>query len=48
MYNFYDDDTANVNIMFNGAKITISENEKDLGTYIGKNSNSLNVVNRTR
>ena len=48
MYNTSDDDTANVNIMFNGANITISENEKHLGTYIGQNSNSLTIVNGTR
>ena len=31
-----DDETANITFRFNGAIITISENEKHLGTYIGK------------
>ena len=48
MYNNSDDVTANANITFNDANITISENEKHLGTYIGKNSNSPNIVNSTR
>ena len=45
MYNNSDDNTSNVNFMLNGTKITISENEKHLGTYIGENSNSLIIVN---
>ena len=43
-----EDETANVCIMFNGAKITISDNEKHLGTYIGKKSNSLNILKSKR